>query len=439
MPTPESVAIRQRTMNGRRAQVSVGARSPPRPAAPLPGDPRRTLRHTPARPRPRAPGARRHPHDALERARERRLRLVAHRRSRSPPPSHRCRAASRAPTCIRQRARYCIGGCPTSVVKRSWSPERETATASASRSRVQSVTGLARGAAASAGAHHRVVDARQPAGLILRQRRDVPPQHLHEQHLAHPLQDRLRARPARVRLRRGRAQERGHPRVRCPASRRATWSTRGSAASSGLKGRASRPRNPHTTLRRHLAGRQRQVAVGRPPPLRRRCGTAAAAAAGRSSTGRVPRATAAASPGSLDSTCGSPCGNRITSCACKPDRRRRVVAHDRRPAGAVHHAVELDQVLGAGHDRGDDLRRGRRLRGPRRAALDVEVERTAQPHRAQHVGQQVALIGRHSGRGLGQARRTRGHGNRRAPRREHRPIADPRPDPGRAPLPRTDR
>ena len=75
--------------------------------------------------------------------------------------------------------------------------------------------------------------------------------------------------------------------------------------------------------------------------------------------------------------------------------------------------MELDHVLRAGHDRGDDLARGRRLGHPRRGALDVVEDRAAEPHGAQQVGQGVSAhrppwTAGASRRTLGKGRRTFG-------------------------------
>ena len=65
-------------------------------------------------------------------------------------------------------------------------------------------------------------------------------------------------------------------------------------------------------------------------------------------------------------------------------------ADDRRPARALRDAVKLDHVVGARHDRGNDLARRGSLGDPGIRTLDVKEERAPQSHGAQQVGQDVA-------------------------------------------------
>ena len=67
----------------------------------------------------------------------------------------------------------------------------------------------------------------------------------------------------------------------------------------------------------------------------------------------------------------------------------RRLADDRAPTRSLDDAVVLDHVLGAGHDPGNDLPSGGRLRHPGGATVDVIEDGTPQPDCTEHIGQRV--------------------------------------------------
>jgi hypothetical protein len=62
-----------------------------------------------------------------------------------------------------------------------------------------------------------------------------------------------------------------------------------------------------------------------------------------------------------------------------------------RPAPAVHHDVEGDDVIEAGHDLAADTGHGRRGGNPGLARRDVEIHGAREVNRSQHVGKYVHL------------------------------------------------
>ena len=159
-------------------------------------------------------------------------------------------------------------------------------------------------------------------------------------------------------------------------------SRRGSAAISGLNGRRSQPRKPHTSI---VSPR----------------GVAGAASHGLASIEvqrkwqvlllafeialRVRRRAHAGGA-----------GDHMRVAVRKDDevaRRQmhRLAAHRRRPAGTGEHHMKLHDVLGAGHYRCGDFARRRRFGRPVARAVHGEVQRAAQAHIAQHVGKDVLV------------------------------------------------
>jgi len=75
------------------------------------------------------------------------------------------------------------------------------------------------------------------------------------------------------------------------------------------------------------------------------------------------------------------------------------------PTRTARDDVVLDDALRSRHHRGGDHARRRRLRHPRRAQVEIEIDRAGQPYRAEHVGEDVGLH-------PAPARRTPGHAGR---------------------------
>ena len=264
-----------------------------------------------------------------------------------------------------------MGGSPMSAAKRSASEERASPAARASaleRPRLARARRAARRAPGPrAGRAGRPASPSGPAAAPPRVGAPAPRTSAPPDAAEHALPARRRA----PRLRLGDLDEAGEPARAAGRRGRSPRSTRGSAPSSGLNGRASHPKKPHTTSTSAGPGSELHAGTGASRP----------AASGTSARSGVARR-----PGALESTCGSPCGKQMTSPASSSERR---LPDDPGQAAPARDRVELDDVVRARHHLVGDGGGGGRLGHPRRGALDAEEDRAGEPDRGEDVGQRI--------------------------------------------------
>ena len=238
----------------------------------------------------------------------------------------------------------CIGGMPTSAVKRSARTERDAPASCASSSMVQSCAGLR--ASATSLADDRIAQTGQPTRLFRRQGLDISAHHIDEHQFAQLGQHGFAAGALVCRFRDRKADEIADPARTVVAS------------ISRLDHR--RQRFQQGIERPGVAGEIAADQLGRTRP-----GTVVDAerlwpAAAMSSTSGV--GGSARMPGLLDMTCGSPLVKTMTSpassaIACPPSSVRETMARG-------HHVIG-DQVIGAGQNFRQDQLAWRRRDRPR--------------------------------------------------------------------------
>ena len=270
---------------------------------------------------------------------------------------------------MRHKARYCIGGCPTISVNRSARTDRETPTSRASRSTVHASLG----SPCSAPSACPTTGSRKPASQPVcggRQRLDVTADRLHEHELGEAREDVLRARTRAARLLQRDVEQHSQPFRRRAFAARGEMDHRGQRGEQRIEGTlvaaqetADEPRPLGASAshlvderqRRRPARELRQVGS---PSHPRRAGQDVRVALGQHEEVSLLHA-------------------------------ERLLADGVSPARPSRDHVVFDDALGARHHGGGDIPRGRGLRHPRGAEVEVEIDGAGQADRAQHVGEDV--------------------------------------------------